>query len=313
MSRIIFVPQYPTPMRYQEWWTGKFTEEFEKAGLEVIVIGEKHADMMKHRRGRMSMFSPINAAIEFECAQIDEYMDLELKDDDVLFMSDISFPGVFGSVLFHKRPKRCFAFCHATSLNHLDYFEKDKRAKFPIESSHAALMDVVFVGSNYHEDKLGWSNTIVTRLPYPPLKTLHINWKEKWYDIISASRPTPQKVDLELEKLVSKKFSQVNRPISDSWEDYYRVLAYSKILLITAQEETFGYQVIDAVLNGCIPIAPNKFSYPELIPRNYLYDSPEELLDIIEAVLGGMRGVPVILCTQEIERFYHNIIQIMKG
>ena len=105
----------------------------------------------------------------------------------------------------------------------------------------------------------------------------------------------------------------MNRPISDSWEDYYRVLAYSKILLITAQEETFGYQVIDAVLNGCIPIAPNKFSYPELIPRNYLYDSPEELLDIIEAVLGGMRGVPVILCTQEIERFYHNIIQIMKG
>ena len=30
MSRLIYVPQYPAPMRYQEWWISEFTKEFKK-------------------------------------------------------------------------------------------------------------------------------------------------------------------------------------------------------------------------------------------------------------------------------------------
>ena len=309
--RIIFVPQYPTPMRYQEWWFTELPKQFKKAGLAVYVLGQNAVTYIKAANG--GMFSPIETAIDLEVAQIKEYTGLTLKDDDILFMADLSFPGLFGNVLFHKRPKRCFAFCHATSLNTLDYFEKDWQPKFSTETATASLMDVVFVGSEYHEDKLGWENTLVTRLPYPPLETFR---EEKEIFMVSASRETSQKVNLGLEMKLENQYKwPIVRKDSLNWEDYYKFLSKAKILLITAWEDTFGYQIVDAVLNSCIPIAPNRCAYPELLPPECLYDSEEELINKLKYLSGleVMPPTPEILCHKEMEDFYKNIIQVMKG
>ena len=311
MSRIIFVPQYPTKLRYQEWLFWKLPDEFEKAGLRVHVLGKNAVTYIKAANG--GMFSPIESAIDLETAQIKEYMSMSLEEDDILFMADLSFPGLFGNVLFHKRPKRCFSYCHATSLNILDYFEPDRVEKFPIETSHANLMDVVFIGSNYHDKKLGWNNTIVTRLPYPPLETFK---EEKELFMVSASRPTPQKVDSALESCIENenKFPIVRKDCLN-WKDYYKFLSKAKVLLITSWEDTFGYQIVDAVLNGCIPLAPNRCSYPELLPPECIYDSKEDLLKKLRylSTLEVMPPTPELLCHQEMEDFYKNIIQVMKG
>ena len=109
-------------MRYQEWWFWKLPKEFKKAGFDVHVLGENAVTYMKAADG--GMFSPVESAIDLETAQIKEYTALKLRDDDILFLADLSFPGLFGNVLFHKRPKRCFAYCHATSKNKLDYFNQ---------------------------------------------------------------------------------------------------------------------------------------------------------------------------------------------
>ena len=287
--RIIYVPQYPTSMRYQEWWFWKLADEFENAGHEVLVLGEKYAEVLKSGRGSLDMFSPINAAIEFETVQIREYMALDIKEDDVLFLSDISFPGLFCNALYHKECPKMFAFCHATSINKFDYFKQISYSKFPVETAHALLFDKIFVGSYYHQRKLlsagsdinntGWMNTHVTYLPFPPLKSA--SGIAKVYTIMSASRPTPQKVDLKLEEAIAYHFGPIHRPTSNSWEEYYQNLAMSEILLITAHEDTFGYQIVDAIMNGCIPLARNDLAYPELLPKKYLYDSKDELLEKI--------------------------------
>ncbi len=309
--RIIFVPQYPTKLRYQEWWFTQLPEEFKKAGLDVHVLGKNAVTYIKAANG--GMFSPIESSIDLETAQIKEYMAIKLRDDDILFMADLSFPGLFGNVLFHKRPKRMFAFCHATSKNKLDYFAKDWREKYPVETAHASLMDVVFVGSNYHEDKLRWINTLVTRLPYPPLETFK---EEKSLFMVSASRPTPQKVDSDLEYKIEMKYKfPIVRQDSRSWKEYYKFLSRAKILLITSQEDTFGYQIVDAVMNGCIPVAPARCAYPELLPPECLYETEEELVNKLKYLSGleVMPPIPELLCHQEIEDFYKNIIQVMKG
>lgn len=316
--RIIYVPQYPTPMRYQEWWMWKLPQEFENAGHEVIVLGKDYADMIKHRRGSLDMFSPINIAIEFETEQIREYMMLDIKDDDVLFWSDISFPGLFGHAIFHKECPKMFGFCHATSLNKYDYYSSRRYAKFPIESSLSFLFDTIFVGSEYHKRKLldggvgeaYWKNTKVTYLPFPPINPA--TSMTKVYNIMSASRPTPQKVDLKLEESVAYYYGQINRPISNSWSDYYQNLAMSKILLITAHEDTFGYQIVDAVMNGCVPLARNDLAYPELLPKEYLYNNTEGLLSKIKDVLTGKLLVPTLLCEEQMINFYANIIEEME-
>ena len=323
MSRIIFVPQYPTPMRYQEWWFWKFPEEFEKAGFSVLTLGEDYALQLGAETSEPGLFSPINTAIDFETMQINEYMDLTLKDDDILFLADLSFPGFFSNVFVHKHPKRMFAYCHATSINYKDYFAPVWMYKYPIEKAHAKMFDVVFLGSDYHDQKLNWENTLVTRLPYPPLKTFKNDWE---FPVVSASRVNPQKVDIELEQKVSTRLrTGIIRRTHNTWEEYYEFLSKAKVLLITSFEDTFGYQIVDAVLNGCIPLAPMRCAYPEILPREYLYRDEEELMRKLDYLLNSDHGVPYLsdapyevpapklLCDQEMKDFYKNIIEVMKG
>jgi len=317
MPRIIFVPQYPSNMRYQEWWFKTFPDEFEKGGFSVLTLGEDYALQLECETRDLEMFSPINKAIELECVQINEYMDLELREDDILFLADLSFPGFFSNVFVHKHPKRMFAFCHATSINFKDYFAPVWMYKYPIEKVHAKMFDAVFVGSRYHHLKLNWDNTIVTYLPYPPMEP--ITGLTKTIDIMSASRPTPQKVDSELEAKVEEKFGKIQRSQSETWFNYFWDIASSKILLITSFEDTFGYQIVDAVINDCIPLAPNRCAYPELLPREYLYDSENELFRKIDYILNNNNpdfpkaSVPELLCHEKMENFYSNIIEVMKG
>jgi hypothetical protein len=82
--------------------------------------------------------------------------------------------------------------------------------------------------------------------------------------------------------------------------------------LITAREETFGYQVVDAILSGCIPVAPNAFSYPELLPPHLLYNNLTDLFDILDEIRNMNYGVPELLCKPRMKNFYDNIIQIMR-
>jgi len=312
MQRIIFVPQYPTPLRYQEWWIYKIPQKLREAGFEVVTLGEKWLRLFGNTPSDESMFSPINMAITFEAEQIQEYMEMKLYTDDILFLADLSFPGFFGNVLYHKKPSQAYAFCHATSINTYDYFQDVSYSKFLVERAYAKVFDKIFVGSYYHRDKLQWDNIEIVYLPYPPFKGKSVKWEDKYYDIMSASRPTKQKVDLELEKEVGKKFSQVNRPISKSWGEYFNHLAYSKVLLITSHEDTFGYQIIDAILNGCIPIARNSLAYPEILPSTYLYSDKKELFRRLEDALSGKLVVPQAMCHDEMEEFYKNIIETFR-
>lgn len=295
-------------MRYQEWWFNEFKEQFEKAGFVVYTLGRKFLQQTKKYVTRPEMFSPINAAIDFETAQINEYMEMDVRVDDILFVADLSFPGFFSNVLHHKRPNKCFAYCHATSLNKYDYFEPVRKSKFEVETGQAKLYDEIFIGSNYHRDKLRWPKTNVVRLPYPPFKGQK---SEKTILIASAARPTKQKVDLNIEKHFHVVRRENVKGLPDTWEGYYKFLSMSKILLVTGQEETFGYQIVDAVLNGCVPLAPNRCSYVELLPGQYIYSDLEGLKEKIKLVDTGKLTVPKLLCDEEMKMFYSNIIQRM--
>ena len=319
--RIIFVPQFPSEMRYQEWWYTEFPKQFRAHGFEVLTLGEKYLDVIKHRRSTLDMFSPINQAIEFETEQIREYMLLDIQDDDILFLADLSFPGFFANVLYHKECPKMYAFCHATSLNTLDYFNSLAYSKFPVESSHSFLFDTVFVGSEYHQKKLQapddryWRNTMVTYLPFPPME-FKLSGVTKTIDIMSASRPSPQKVDSELEAHVEQQLGlKIQRPVSKTWGQYIWKLQESKVLLITAKEDTFGYQIVDAVMNNCIPLARNSLAYPELLEREYLYDSALELVAKLELLtnLDRQPSVPKLLCEEQMNKFYDVICEEMRS
>jgi len=309
MSRLIFVPQYPSKLRYQEWYFTEFPKHLSKYFDEIIILGNDL--IIDHVQGNDDMFSPINESIHFELAQIDEFIEMDLLKDDILLLNDISFPGFFTNVLYHKKPKKCFALCHGTSKNKYDYFEKHRSSKWLVEQGYFEIFDNVFIATEYHKRKLKIVDTKVVGLPKAPFETYNL---KKEIDIISVARPTKQKVNLYIEEQIEKIFdTKIFRKQYKSWQEYYQHISKSRVMLITSYEETFGYQVLDAVYNNCIPVAPNICSYPELLPKEYLYNDLTDLVDILTNIFEENLPVPEILCQNLIDSFYDNIGKIMTG
>lgn len=59
--------------------------------------------------------------------------------------------------------------------------------------------------------------------------------------------------------------------------EYQRVLSESDLVLSTAIHEFQGLAVMEAVAHGCIPVIPDRLSYPEFFDKKYCY--PSELGD----------------------------------
>jgi len=54
--------------------------------------------------------------------------------------------------------------------------------------------------------------------------------------------------------------------------DYKKWLAKGSVVISTAVQENFGISVMEAVAHGCLPLLPNRLSYPELIPEQLKSD-----------------------------------------
>jgi len=65
-------------------------------------------------------------------------------------------------------------------------------------------------------------------------------------------------------------------------EKYYQWLRRGTLVVSTASHEFYGMSVIEAVRAGCRPLLPNRLSYPELFPADFLYED-ENLLQRLAA------------------------------
>jgi glycosyltransferase involved in cell wall biosynthesis len=70
---------------------------------------------------------------------------------------------------------------------------------------------------------------------------------------------------------------------------YFEWLGRGDVVVSTAVQENFGVAVVEAVRSGCLPLLPNRLSYPELIPPEHhstcLYENQGELVEkLAEAV-----------------------------
>lgn len=304
--RLIIAPQLPVRMRYQEWWYTELPNQYLK-WFDVILLGGgiQPVDVDS------ASFSVAEQATRYEASLIAQYMSLKLRSDDVLLLCDLSYPGLFSHVLWHKKPSKAFAICHASARNRYDIFAPVRRGKFAVETKTAQLFDTVFVASHYHAQKLKWPNTMVVRLPYPPFNANYSQRSIIEEPVVTVARKGKQKRTTRLEKIARRAVGYRDiylEPNIDSWTKYYWALSRYKFLLSTAKEETFGYQIVDAVLCGTAPIAPNKYAYPELLPRGYLYDTPEELIRILQSY---PPPIPKLLCHDDMLRFYENTARRM--
>lgn len=74
-----------------------------------------------------------------------------------------------------------------------------------------------------------------------------------------------------------------------SRRDYLAWLNRGSVVISTAIQENFGISVVEAVRFGCLPLLPDRLSYPELMPVSchdqVLYSDQEELIEKLDTVL----------------------------
>jgi hypothetical protein len=58
-----------------------------------------------------------------------------------------------------------------------------------------------------------------------------------------------------------------------SKDAYYKQLASSKVIFSCALHENLGISIMEAVLSGVIPVLPDRCSYAEMYPPEFLYPS----------------------------------------
>ncbi len=70
---------------------------------------------------------------------------------------------------------------------------------------------------------------------------------------------------------------------ADNFADYARLLWQADILPVTSHHDFFGASVVQAIYCDCMPLLPNRLSYPEHVPEElheiYLYNNFEELVE----------------------------------
>ncbi len=77
----------------------------------------------------------------------------------------------------------------------------------------------------------------------------------------------------------------------ESRQEYIDLLAKADLVVSTAKHEFYGIAVLEAVRAGCRPLLPNRLSYPELFPAEYLYEDDQFGSKLRECLLGGATRV----------------------
>ncbi len=170
-----------------------------------------------------------------------------------------------------------------------------------------------------------------------PANSPLIIWNHRWeFDknpkdfFLALDEMTKLGLDFQL-ALLGENFQSCPKAFTAAQERYgERIVAYGyepsrtayeewlkrgTVVVSTAWQENFGISMVEAMSAGCIPLLPDRLSYPEIVPeryhRDFLYKTREELVEKLAKALSGTLVSPgrIADLQKEMGRFsWHRLI-----
>lgn len=305
--KLVLLPLEPLEQRYTEQWSRWIPEELTRLKANFITVNGT-ALTSKIELGSVLDAYGTNYWKATQMANLIELMHCgEVTSEDVLFFYDLWSPGIealrYISNMGGEAPM-ITGVLHAGTWDEHDFLVRNNlRPVFhSIESSWFDMFDVVFLGSAYHRRLILASHSVdpnklvVTGLPfYPDEFTTGRKWIEKEPNmVVFPHRLDNEKHPEQFDALIANHPEWIGCLTMEEFttkDKYYDALAKSTIAVSCADQETFGYAMLEATALGCIPLVPDKLSYKELFCSEFRYRTLYDLESRIEYILSNLTSV----------------------
>lgn len=285
MKRIIWIPIEPLPERYSEQWNRWFPEEFKKQNvsfktIDPLPISDKIND---------GSFLDVCGTNYYKCKQMEliswDIYKGYVTDDDVFFFADAWNPAI--SNLAYIRDGLGLKFkivgcLFAGTWDPYDFLTQKGMGYWAksLEESWFRIVDKFFLATEFHKRLILQSRDVD---PKKLIVTGHpmfyerepVNFYKKEDLVVFPHRLDPEKNPHMFNSLGNEiktyKFVKT-KEVTKNKSEYYDLLDRAKISVSFADQETFGFAMIESLFANCLPLVPNRLSYPELFKGEFLYE-----------------------------------------
>jgi glycosyltransferase involved in cell wall biosynthesis len=254
----------------------------------------------------------------------------QVEDGDIIFFADLWFSGL--EALFYVRNITGIKFkiagvLHAGTWDPSDFTCRNGMRNWGqyIELGWLQGVDMIFVATQFHKDLIIFNSGSfnpdkihVTGIPFyaANLKQKYpIPMEQKENIIVFPHRTDIEKHPEKFDKLAKKypKWRFVKTILeTKSREEYFQLLAKSKVMISYAEQETFGYSTVEAMALGNYVIVPNALSYRETVPKEFRYSNEKEIPEMLEKFM-EMSAPAVYPELGKWADSIQNMMDIMKG
>lgn len=300
MTKLFVLPTEPQPMQYCQQWLNWFEKKLRKNKIPYMVV---KGDQWAQQLSKGDVFDPI-ATSHWKLTQIDNLVKLirsgKVKSGDVIFDFDLWHHGLEAIAYIKALKKldlRIYGLLHAGTSDETDFTFQSGMEYFGkhVELGWINIAEKVFVASNYHAEILtkerGVSNVAVTGLPIDfGIQKFRKRIREEV--VVWTSRIAPEKRYDKYQVIMERvqklrpfvKFVSTHERGLDK-KSYYKLLGEAKVVLSTAEQETFGIGTVEGMILGAVPVVPDGLSYTDYVPDECRYQ------DIDSAVIKIMHSL----------------------
>lgn len=307
--KIWHLPIEPYETRYTADWIQQFEDEFSKNNVEYETILGKTNSTKVTDGGVLDACGTHLFKFSQLVNLINRINAGDVHDRDVIFFSDLWFPGIESLFYIRAMLGIKFKICgilHAGTYDSADFTYRTGMRPWGeyLERSWLTEIDKIFVATQFHKtlilnglkdvDTFADNKIVVTGLPFYAKKL-----REK-YPVVRKENIVvfphrldpekhPEKFDALVERL-NKMAPELNitaiRTIEStkSRDEYFSLLAKSKVMVSFADQETFGYSTLESMALGNIVFVPNRLSYTETVPDGFRYNDDEPAMLAVKVI-----------------------------